>query len=204
MGSDFPTAAPRPPIPRWGGGLARKARPLSGARLPCSALPSSPAGCSGWASVLGGKPGPRIPLPSPSPLAACSPCPGRSWGRGSAARADPRSTPPGPGAAGGWGCSRGTVEVEGNPNPPPPPSRAGVLGRQGAFAGRASPRSQRRRFVCIQIPGAGGGENRGGGYDPEQSLGRNSLFWGEQVPSSCVLVPGTGELEQWKSVPVAA
>lgn len=45
------------------------------------------------------------------------------------------------------------------PPTPTPPSRAGVLGRQGASSSLVLPRSQRHCFVCIQIPGAGGGES---------------------------------------------
>lgn len=81
-----------------------------------------------------------------------------------------------------------------NASPPPftprRPSRAGELGRQGASVGRAPPRSQRLRFVCIQIPGAGGGENRG---EPRTGSQLDPLLWGEQIFSFCVSVPWRAE-----------
>lgn len=107
-----------------------------------------------------------------------------------------RGVRPGPGVR-GRGRAGGVLGTggEGNVSPAPRPSRAGVRGRQGASAGRAPPRSQRRRFVCIQIPGAGGGENPG---DQDRGPGGDPLFWGEQVPSFGVSVPNIGGLEQWK------
>lgn len=50
-------------------------------------------------------------------------------------------------------------------SPAPAPFRRWVLGRQGAYADRAPPRSLRLCFVCVQIPGAGGGEDGAGGRD---------------------------------------
>lgn len=192
-----------PPAPlRWGGGLSWKGW---SARLAAAGVPST-ARRSGWARVGGARPGSCTP-PPPHRKAARFPRSGRSWEQGHhcASRASECAAGSdsglGKGPREGWGCVGGLVQGV-NASQVARPSRAGVLGRQGASIARAPPRSQRRRFVCIQIPGAGGGENGVRG-DRGPSLGGDLLFLGEHIRSFSVSVASIAGLEQWKLIQMA-
>lgn len=76
---------------------------------------------------------------------------------------------------------------------PPPPFQCWGTGPTGGVRRPGSPRSQRRRFVCTQIPGAGGGEN--GGVTKDEVLA-GTLCFGVRSSACVFLYPA---LEGWGS-----